>query len=55
MRKVFYYIMLLVFSVCVVWNALRKHDSIMGVDREGAQQEPLQTQGVAAAAGLSLH
>jgi hypothetical protein len=47
MKKVFYYLMLILFSICVVWNALRKHDSIMGVEPRGARQEPLQTGGVA--------
>lgn len=37
MRKILYYIMLFVFYVCVVWNALRKHDSIMGTEDKTVQ------------------
>lgn len=40
MRKILYYIMLFVFYVCVVWNALRKHDSIMGTDDNTGQAPP---------------
>lgn len=47
MRKILYYIMLFVFYVCVVWNALRKHDSIMGTESEGARQEPPEIEWVA--------
>jgi hypothetical protein len=32
MRKTLYYLMLLLFFVCIVWNAVRKRDSIMGTE-----------------------
>lgn len=48
MRKVLYYVMLFLFYVCVVWNALRKHDSIMGTDDKSAQGQPRTVEWVAA-------
>lgn len=47
MRKVLYYVMLFLFYVCVVWNALRKHDSIMGTDDNAVQAPPQAVEWVA--------
>lgn len=32
MRKVLYYLMLLFFFACTIWNAISKRDSIMGTE-----------------------
>jgi hypothetical protein len=42
MRKVLYYLMIIVFSICTIWNALSKKESILGTPPaapESPQQE----------------
>jgi hypothetical protein len=42
-RKILYYLMLIVFSICTVWNALSKKASILGptpTTVESPQQKP---------------
>ena len=39
MKKLLYYCMLFLFFVCVVWNALSKRDSIMGIPAQTTDRE----------------
>lgn len=43
MRKILYYLMIIVFSICTIWNALSKKESILGpapTTVENFQPEP---------------